>query len=126
MKESELVSRIENLHNEMLPLFEDHAERGMFVMAIDNTLEDNKTAMAGSILGTKQELVIGLSNLMKKSDEVREVLMDAVDFYKFEKNPARQLLGTLHGLLDEIEEDIKKRKASKDKEEPVPAEEVDN
>lgn len=123
MKEekSKLVSLVDKTFDEAKPLLENKNGKGLLVIGIDDTISDDMTALSGGIIGSKDRLVVGIAKMMDSSSEVREVLMDAVEFYKFKKSPIKNLMNTLKDLIGDIEE---MKEASEKAEEEVPAEET--
>ena len=96
--------------------FENGKDRGLLILHYDGELPDNKCALNGLILGSKEALDIGGAMLMEKNEEARDVLSDIVSFYNFKKNPKAGLVKMLADTLDDLADDLKKLKGKQNEE----------
>ena len=93
-EKKELIREVEQFCDKIEPLFKGETERGIVIMAVEDTENDN-LSISALVRGSGRLILFGIADAMDGNKDLREVIRESVSFYDFKNNPliSKKLLG---------------------------------
>lgn len=90
-EKKELLREVEQFFDKTDPLFKGETKRGIVIMAVEET-ENENLSISALVRGSGNVILFGMADAMEGSKDFREIVRESVSFYDFKNNPLRKKL----------------------------------